>query len=205
VSHRRWPRRQGRRSQPELAWARKRVIELGQERRRLARAIVSGAIPEDLALEETTPHRSRAEAGYRIQNTAEMICASIEDILTTALWYVTRVDEVYRFGGHRSSRRWASCWSARRHVRGEGVDRNAMRYALDSNQVGLVLRRRRISPAVSPIGVSGRQKGTDNYGRVPRLVLRSCPGVLMRSARRCITNGVSGCWKVARLPRHGSG
>jgi site-specific DNA recombinase len=90
---------QHRRSQPELAHAKKRVVELEQERRRLARAVVSGAIPEDLALEEQ--HRVAAELkqSIAIQNTAEMIYARIEDTLTTALRYVTRVDEVYRLGG----------------------------------------------------------------------------------------------------------
>ena len=44
----------GRRLQaaPAIARARKRVAELEQERRRLASAVVTGAIPEDLAREE---------------------------------------------------------------------------------------------------------------------------------------------------------
>jgi site-specific DNA recombinase len=44
--------RQHRHAEPEIAWAKTRVVELEQERRRLARGVVTGAIPGDLAREE---------------------------------------------------------------------------------------------------------------------------------------------------------
>lgn len=47
---------QHRRSQPEPPWANQRTTELAQERRRLARGVVNGSIPEDLAPRGTTPH-----------------------------------------------------------------------------------------------------------------------------------------------------
>ncbi|MPZ84864.1 MAG: hypothetical protein GEV28_32560 [Actinophytocola sp.] len=43
---------QQRQAEPEITYARQRVGDLEQERRRLARGVVSGAIPEDLAREE---------------------------------------------------------------------------------------------------------------------------------------------------------
>jgi site-specific DNA recombinase len=43
---------QQRLAQPEIAWAKRRVKELADERRRLARGVVTGAVPGDLAREE---------------------------------------------------------------------------------------------------------------------------------------------------------
>jgi site-specific DNA recombinase len=90
---------QHRRSQPELAWAKQRTTELDQERRRLARGVVSGAIPEDLAREEQDRITAELKQATAVLHTAEMIYARIEQTLITALAYVGRVNDVYRLGG----------------------------------------------------------------------------------------------------------
>lgn len=43
---------QERQAKPELAWAKRRVEELANERKRLPRGVVTGVIPGDLAREE---------------------------------------------------------------------------------------------------------------------------------------------------------
>ncbi len=86
-------------AEPEIAYARTRVTELEQERRRLARGVVTGAIPEDLAREEQERISKELGQASRILATAEVIYAKIEDTLNRALTLVGRCDEVYRLGG----------------------------------------------------------------------------------------------------------
>lgn len=91
--------RQERGAKPELDYARKRVGELEQERRRLARGVVTGAIPEDLAREEQERIRTERGQAERILATATMVFARIENTLNMALALVGRCDELYRLGG----------------------------------------------------------------------------------------------------------
>ncbi len=86
-------------AEPEIAYARTRVTELEAERRRLARGVVTGAIPEDLAREEQERISKELGQASRILATAEVIYAKIEDTLNRALALVGRCDEVYRLGG----------------------------------------------------------------------------------------------------------
>jgi DNA invertase Pin-like site-specific DNA recombinase len=84
---------------PEMAWARTRVVELEAERRRLGRAVVTGAIPEDIAREEQTRITAELKQAQKILATAEVVYERIEDTLTRALTLVGRCEEVYRHGG----------------------------------------------------------------------------------------------------------
>jgi site-specific DNA recombinase len=91
--------KQHRQAEPEISWARTRVVELEQERRRLARGVVTGAIPEDLGREEQDRIATELKQAQRVLATAEMIYERIEDTLERALTLVGRCDEVYRLGG----------------------------------------------------------------------------------------------------------
>jgi hypothetical protein len=86
-------------AEPEISYARKRVTELDDERRRLARGVVTGAIPEDLAREEQDRITKDLGQAQRILGTAEVVFAKIADTLERALALVGRYDEVYRLGG----------------------------------------------------------------------------------------------------------
>ena len=87
------------RSGPEMAATTQRVNELDQERRRLARGVVNGSIPEDLAREEQARIAAELKQAVAIQNAAQLVYGRIEETLNLALTYVTQVDELYRRGG----------------------------------------------------------------------------------------------------------
>jgi site-specific DNA recombinase len=87
------------RAAPEIAHARGRVTELEDERRRLARGVVTGAVPEDLAREEQERINRELSHAQRILATSEIVYIKIEDTLNRALALVGRCDEVYRLGG----------------------------------------------------------------------------------------------------------
>lgn len=90
---------QQRRAEPEMAYARKRVAELDQERRRLARGVVTGSIPEDLAREEQERVTRELKQAKRTLVASTLVFAKIADTLQLALELVGRCDEVYRLGG----------------------------------------------------------------------------------------------------------
>jgi site-specific DNA recombinase len=90
---------QQRQAEPEIAWAKTRVVELEQERRRLARGVVTGAIPEDLGREEQDRIRHELEQAERVLAAAQMIYEHIEGSLDRALAMVGQIEEVYRLGG----------------------------------------------------------------------------------------------------------
>jgi hypothetical protein len=75
-----------------IFWARTRVGELEQERRRLARGVVTGAIPEDLGREEQSRIATELKQAQRVLATAEMIYERIEDTLERALTLVGPCD-----------------------------------------------------------------------------------------------------------------
>ena len=101
---------QRQRAEPEIAYARKRVTELGDERRRLARGVVTGAIPEDLAREEQDRIARELADAERLLAASEVVYAEIEDTLERALALVSRVDEVYRTGGPQVRRLANQCF-----------------------------------------------------------------------------------------------
>lgn len=76
---------QRQRAKPELTWAKTRVTELEHERRRLARGVVDGSIPGDLAREEQERIAAELEEAQKILTTAETIFSRIEDTLNRAL------------------------------------------------------------------------------------------------------------------------
>ncbi len=90
---------QQRRAEPEMAYARSRVNELEQERRRLGRGVVTGAIPEDVGREEQTRITRELDQAKRTLAASTMVFAKIADTLNRALELVGRCDEVYRLGG----------------------------------------------------------------------------------------------------------
>jgi DNA invertase Pin-like site-specific DNA recombinase len=91
--------RQQQRAEPEMAYARGRVTELGQERRRLGRGVVTGAIPEDVGREEQTRITKELKQAKRTLAASTLVFAKIQDTLNLALELVGRCDEVYRLGG----------------------------------------------------------------------------------------------------------
>ncbi len=91
--------KQNRQAEPEIAWARRRVVELEQERRRLVRGVIDGSIPGDLAREEQDRIARELKQAQQVLATAEAIYSRIEDTLGRALALVGRCDEVYRQGG----------------------------------------------------------------------------------------------------------
>lgn len=101
---------QQRRAEPEIAYARKRVTELDAERRRLARAVVTGAIPEDLARDEQDRIRHELKQAEKVLATAHVIYEHIEETLNRVLELVGRIDEVYRLGSPRVRRLVNQCF-----------------------------------------------------------------------------------------------
>jgi len=95
---------QQRQAQPEIAWAKRRVKELADERKRLARGVVTGTIPGDLARDEHDRIAQELEQAKQTLVTAEVIYTGIEDSLNRALTLVGRCDEVYRLGGPKVRR-----------------------------------------------------------------------------------------------------
>ena len=91
-------------AQPEIAWAKRRVKELAEERKRLARGVVTGTIPGDLARDEHDRIAHELEQAKKTLTAAQMIYAHIEDTLNRALALIGRCDEVYRLGGPRVRR-----------------------------------------------------------------------------------------------------
>jgi len=72
---------------------------LANERKRLARGVVDGSIPGDLARDEHDRIAQELEQAQKTLTAAQMIYARIEDTLNRALALVGRCDEVYRRGG----------------------------------------------------------------------------------------------------------
>jgi site-specific DNA recombinase len=98
------------RAQPELTMAARRVAELEQERKRLARGVVTGTIPGDLAREEHERIDDELASAQRILDTSRLVFATIEGTLNTALDLLARVDEVYRLGGAKTRRLANQCF-----------------------------------------------------------------------------------------------
>lgn len=87
--------RQHSQADPELQRARRRVTELADERRRLARGVVTGTIPDDLAREEHERIGRELRSAQNLLVAAETIYESIEETLNLALAWVGRCGDVY--------------------------------------------------------------------------------------------------------------
>jgi site-specific DNA recombinase len=107
------------RAQPEIRRARERVEQLSQERRRLARGVVSGSIPDDLAREEQERIQRDLDQAKRILETSEMVYEHIQGTLERALELLERVDEVYRLGSPRIRQMLNQCFFSRVLLDGE--------------------------------------------------------------------------------------
>jgi site-specific DNA recombinase len=101
---------QARRAEPEISYAKQRVRELDDERRRLARAVITGAVPEDLVRDEQVRIARELGQAQKVLATATVIYAHIQDTLDKALALLGRADEVYRLGGPRVRRLANQCF-----------------------------------------------------------------------------------------------
>ncbi|WP_462204045.1 recombinase family protein [Frankia sp. CcWB3] len=80
---------------PEVARAKRRVGELADERRRLARGVVTGSVPEDLAQEEQARVATELRQAESTLRTAATMYDDIEETLRLTLELVGRASEVY--------------------------------------------------------------------------------------------------------------
>ncbi|WP_425343365.1 recombinase family protein [Pseudofrankia saprophytica] len=96
--------RQHAQSDPELQWAKRRVAELTEERRRLARGVVTGSIPEDLAHEEQARIARELRGAQNLLVAAETVYESVEETLRLALAWVGRCGDVYQAADARIRR-----------------------------------------------------------------------------------------------------
>jgi site-specific DNA recombinase len=96
--------RQRKHAEPEIAHARRRLQELEQERKRLARGVIDGSIPGDLARESHERLDQERVHAERVLDTVMVVWERIEGTLTQALEFIGRCDEVYRRGGTRIRR-----------------------------------------------------------------------------------------------------
>ena len=84
---------------PQRAWAEKQVAELEEQRRRLARGVVEGSIPGDLAKAEQARIRDELAGARRTVATAQAEYPGFEWLLERALEVAERCAEIYRSGG----------------------------------------------------------------------------------------------------------
>ena len=91
--------RQRKKAVPEVEYQRRRVKELMQERRRLARGVVDGSIPGDLARDEQQRIKAELANAEQVLLASETLWAHIENGLTAALDLLGRWDQVYLVGG----------------------------------------------------------------------------------------------------------
>jgi site-specific DNA recombinase len=110
------------RAQPELSAAARRVAELEAERKRLARGVVTGTIPGDLAREEHERIDQELDQARRVLDTSRLVYAHIEGTLTAALDLLARVDDVYRLGGPKTRRLANQCFFTKLLISDSGTD-----------------------------------------------------------------------------------
>jgi site-specific DNA recombinase len=108
------------RAQPELEQARSRVQELEQERRRAARGVVTGTVPDDIAIEEQDRIAAELKQAQRLMAAAEVAYATIEANLNRVLELAGRCDEIYRLGGPHVRRLANQCFFRKVLVAMEG-------------------------------------------------------------------------------------
>jgi site-specific DNA recombinase len=89
---------------PEAAAARNQLKDLEQQRRRVARGLVDGSLPPDLAREEQDRIRTELDVAQRTIASAELGFAAIERPLLRALELVGQCDELYREGDSKVRR-----------------------------------------------------------------------------------------------------
>jgi site-specific DNA recombinase len=110
------------RSRPEILHARKRVTQLAEERRRLSRAVVTGAVSEDDAPMEQARIAQELRQAERILETAEQIQHNIEGTLETALDLLSRCDEAYASAGPTVRRQFNQLFFKKLLIRTDEVE-----------------------------------------------------------------------------------
>jgi site-specific DNA recombinase len=96
--------RQRRLAAPELEYARKRVRELADERRRLAEEVVKGRLPGDLSAEQRGRIEQELRDAENILRTEQLVGGRIDTHLSTALSFIDRSWEIYSDGSERIRR-----------------------------------------------------------------------------------------------------
>jgi site-specific DNA recombinase len=89
---------------PAVAAAREQIEGLEQQRRRVARGLVDGSLPADLAREEQDRIRTELAAAQLLVSKAETKFADIEKPLLRALELVGQCDRLYTNGNSRVRR-----------------------------------------------------------------------------------------------------
>jgi site-specific DNA recombinase len=102
--------------------AKRQVEELEKQRRRVARGLVDGSLPPDLAREEQDRIRSELDVAERILKAAEVGFSTIEQPLLWALELVGKCDEVYRLGGSKVRRLSNQAFFGQLRVKEKDVD-----------------------------------------------------------------------------------
>jgi site-specific DNA recombinase len=136
--------------------ARKRVAELEQERRRLASALVTGAIPEDLAREEQARIHQELGEAQRVMATSEVVYGRIEDTLNRALALVGRAAEVYRLSGPQVRRLSNQCFFAKLRISVDDGGQQVVAPELRKPWAGLSV----------GVGATAMEHGTTNLDQV---------------------------------------
>jgi site-specific DNA recombinase len=96
--------RQRKHSAPEAQRQRHRLSQLEQERRRLARGVISGGIPEDIAKEEQARVRKEMADAERLLAASQTVFERIEGGLDLALQFLDRYADLYVIGSPRVRR-----------------------------------------------------------------------------------------------------
>jgi site-specific DNA recombinase len=107
------------RAEPEIRRARVRVEQLAEERRRLARGVVTGSVPDDLAKEEHERIQRDLDQAQRILEASEMVYEHIQSTLEKCLDLLERVDDIYRLGSPRTRRLANQCFFTRLLIDGD--------------------------------------------------------------------------------------
>jgi hypothetical protein len=102
--------KQRQQAQPEIAWAKRRVVELEDERRRLARGVGHRRHPRRPGRRVTGTHQEGTGGAGHVLTTAEVTYGRIEETLNLALSFVGRCDELYRRGGPQIRRLSNQCF-----------------------------------------------------------------------------------------------
>ena len=91
--------RQRRHAVPEMQHQQVRIKQLEQERQRLARGAVTGAVPEDLVISEQERIRQELKNAQAVLVASQAVFARIEEGLDLALRLLSQWDQVYLRGG----------------------------------------------------------------------------------------------------------
>ena len=179
--------RQRQQAGPEVAHARRRAKELADERRRLARGVIDGSIPGDLAREEHQRIDHEAAVAEQILTTAETVGGHIEDTLQRALDLNGHCERIYRSGGSRI-RRLSNQFFFQKLL----IDAGEVVAAVHTPVWG-ILRSAEFQAAAQR---SAKDPGTPSRGQGLKMIALAPPAGL-EPATRCL----EGSWSVRASPQ----